>query len=372
MTTWGGTLQLESDSPAGRWVYGAEYYRDGVDSYSRKYGADGALTKREIQGPVADDASYDSVGVYAEDTLTVAGGRLDVVPGLRYSYSKVEADRVKDPVAGAAMSIEEDWEAVAGSLRLLCALTEDRRHVLFGGVAQGFRAPNLSDLTRLDMARSNEIETPSPDLDPEHYVEYETGVKSRLDRLQTQICYYYTRIDGMIIRTPTGRIVDGFDEVAKKNSGDGYIHGFELTARYTFTESWSAWVAGTLMDGEVDTYPNSEAERERDSITRLMPPTAQAGLRWQGEGGRYWCEVEGNAAAKADTLSAEDRRDTQRIPPGGTPSYAVCHMRAGIRLPEGFNLTAAVENVFDEDYRIHGSGVNEPGRNLILTAVCDF
>jgi hemoglobin/transferrin/lactoferrin receptor protein len=27
-----------------------------------------------------------------------------------------------------------------------------------------------------------------------------------------------------------------------------------------------------------------------------------------------------------------------------------------------------VENVLDEDYRIHGSGVNEPGRNFILTA----
>ena len=36
------------------------------------------------------------------------------------------------------------------------------------------------------------------------------------------------------------------------------------------------------------------------------------------------------------------------------------------------DLALALENIFDEDYRIHGSGVNEPGQNLVLTANCDF
>ena len=180
VTTWGVALQMESDSRAGDWVYGAEYYRDGVDSYARKYKPDGSLSKVEIQGPVADDASYDTAGLYVEDTLRCFGGKLDVVPGARYTYAKADADKVKDPVTGNAISLDDDWNAVVGSLRLLLPLTPDRRHVLFGGVSQGFRAPNLSDLTRLDMARSKEIETPSPDLDPENYVAYEIGLKSRV------------------------------------------------------------------------------------------------------------------------------------------------------------------------------------------------
>jgi hemoglobin/transferrin/lactoferrin receptor protein len=32
----------------------------------------------------------------------------------------------------------------------------------------------------------------------------------------------------------------------------------------------------------------------------------------------------------------------------------------------------ALENVLDQDYRIHGSGINEPGRNLVLTAAYRF
>ena len=31
-----------------------------------------------------------------------------------------------------------------------------------------------------------------------------------------------------------------------------------------------------------------------------------------------------------------------------------------------FLVTAAIDNLTDEDFRIHGSGVNEPGRNFLI------
>jgi hemoglobin/transferrin/lactoferrin receptor protein len=34
---------------------------------------------------------------------------------------------------------------------------------------------------------------------------------------------------------------------------------------------------------------------------------------------------------------------------------------------DGVNLSLALDNITDEDYRIHGSGVNEPGRNLVAS-----
>ena len=98
-----------------------------------------------------------------------------------------------------------------------------------------------------------------------------------------------------------------------------------------------------------------------------MPPTAHVGVRWQTSTGRYWFEAAGDFAAKADRLSDGDRRDTQRIPPGGTPGYAIATLRAGLMVTPDLTLNMALENLFDEDYRIHGSGVNEPGRNVIAT-----
>jgi hemoglobin/transferrin/lactoferrin receptor protein len=371
--TWGGTLQLESTSAWGQWVYGLDYYRDMVQSYARKYRADGTLQRTEIQGPVADDARYDLAGLFVSDTISCLDGGLDVIPGIRYTFAAADADKVKDPVTGKRTSFSDEWQATAASLRLLVPLSQDRRHALYGGAAQGFRAPNLSDLTRFDIARSSEIEIPAPDLDPETFITYEVGLKSEFERLVSRLGYYYTRIDGMIVRTPTGRVTDGLTEVTKMNSGDGYVQGLELSETCHFTPQWSAWVSATWQEGEADTYPSSSAtEKQRDSLSRLMPPTAQAGVRYRTPSGQYWAEAVGDAAADADKLSAEDKLDTQRIPPGGTPGYAVCTLRAGARFRNRLDVTLALENVFDEDYRIHGSGVNEPGRNLVLTAASRF
>jgi hemoglobin/transferrin/lactoferrin receptor protein len=317
---------------------------------------------------VADDASYDSLGVYLQDIIQLPGDILEIVPGARYTYNRADADKVKDPATGKRTSIADDWDTVVGSLRLLRPLMEKRQAVAFTGVSQGFRAPNLSDLTRFDTARSTEIETPVSDLDPEKFVSYEAGVKSRFENWSGRAAYYYTVIDDMIVRAPTGRDVEGLTEVTKKNSGAGYIQGVEGSCTYAFTPAWSAWVAASWMDGEVDAYPTSAPEKERDTISRLMPPTAETGVRWQRPDGRCWIEGLVDAAEKADKLSADDKRDTQRIPKGGTPGYAVFTARTGARVMEKLNLTLAVENIMDEDYRIHGSGVNEPGRNFVLAA----
>ncbi len=368
VTTWGTSLQLESDTPAGNLVYGADYYHDTVDSYLDKYKANGKFSKSDIQGPVGDDARYDSFGVYLQDTISLFKDQLDVIPGARYMFSQADANRVKNPVSGKAMSVNGSWDSVAGSFRLLHPLTQDRRQVVFAGISQGFRAPNLSDLTRFDTARSNEIETPVSELDPERFLSYEAGIKSRFETFSSSLTYYYTRIEDMIVRAPTGRTIDGLQEVTKKNSGDGYVQGLEWLGQLTLSQNWSTWLGAAWMDGKVEAYPTSSPATSRDYITRLMPPTAQLGVRCQTDSAKYWIEGLCDAADKADKLSAEDRRDTQRIPPGGTPGYVVFGARVGSQITRDLAMTVGVENIFDKDYRIHGSGVNEPGRNFILTA----
>jgi hemoglobin/transferrin/lactoferrin receptor protein len=99
---------------------------------------------------------------------------------------------------------------------------------------------------------------------------------------------------------------------------------------------------------------------------------AQWGVRCQTDNATYWIEGVCDAAEKADKLSADDVRDTQRIPPGGTPGYAVFGTRVGAQVTANLALTLGVENIFDQDYRIHGSGVNEAGRNFVATADYSF
>jgi hemoglobin/transferrin/lactoferrin receptor protein len=96
-----------------------------------------------------------------------------------------------------------------------------------------------------------------------------------------------------------------------------------------------------------------------------MPFTAQLGARWEDERAR-WFELLAQGAGDADKLSTADEADTQRIPPGGTPGYIVLHARGGVRVSKHLLLDVGLENLLDEDYRVHGSGLNRAGRSLIV------
>lgn len=356
--------QFETLSLIGDLTYGIEFYRDRVDTYLKKYNADGTLSSIEIQGPVADDATYDLLGIYLQDEFSLSQ-KLDLTAGARFTYAKVDADKVKDPTTGNRISVSDSWNNIVGSLRFTYHISQTAN--LYFGVSEGFRAPNLSDLTRFDTARTNEIETPSPGLEPEEFRSLELGFKLNSERCQAQLAYYYTRINDMIVRYPTGRVIGGDNEVQKANVGDGYIQGVELEGNYRLSPQWSLFGGFAWQTGKVDTYPTSAQKKERRYISRLLPATAVVGLRWQHPSGRYWAEALVRMADKQDHLSPRDKADTQRIPPGGTPGYAVFGLRAGLVLRENLNLTVALENIADKEYRIHGSGLNEAGRNLLIT-----
>jgi len=55
-----------------------------------------------------------------------------------------------------------------------------------------------------------------------------------------------------------------------------------------------------------------------------------------------------------------------RIPEGGTPGFVTHNVRAGIDLNRFGNFTVAWENITNQAYRLHGSGIDGPGTNLVL------
>jgi len=369
--TYGLGLQLQSPLPLGRLTYGAEIYHDEVDSFQREWNADGSFRRTRIQGPVGDDATYDLFGAYVQ-YLVPLGKSVEATFGGRYTYARAAADRVEDPATGRVISITEDSEALVGSARLSWFLDDERHWNVFGGASHGFRAPNLSDLTRLDTARSNEIETPSPGLDPERFVSYEAGVKADYDAVSAQASGFYTDIRDMIVRTPTGNLVGGDNEVTKKNAGDGGVCGVEMQGRWRFLPQWTAFGSIAYVYGEIDTYPTSAPVLREEPLSRLMPLTGQVGLRWDSPDKKVYVEGVAMAAARQDKLSTRDRGDTQRIPPNGTPGYLVFDLRGGWKVTDDLEVWAGLENLTNRDYRIHGSGVNEPGINFKVGAKLRF
>ncbi len=368
--TFGLFATLVSETPVGKLTYGLEYYRDEVNSFSNR---------STIQGPVADDASYDLLGLFVQNQFDITD-KLHVTLGGRFTYAHLDADRVQDPITNLPFSMDEDWSAFVGSARLVADIVPEQWH-WFGGISQAFRAPNLSDTTRFDTARTNEYEIPVTGLDPEYYLTFETGIKAKQNRWEGQLAYFYTMIDDMIIRFPTGVVddngtpLDSSDdlfEVTKGNVGDGYVQGIELELTFYPVDHWKLFGNLTWMIGEVDTFPTSTSPLTREYLDRLMPLTVNLGARHDLVSLNGWVEGIVTIAGDADKLSTRDASDTSRIPPGGTPGYVVLSLRSGWQLHDKVELTFALENLTDEDYRVHGSGLNEPGLQAVIGLEVSF
>jgi hemoglobin/transferrin/lactoferrin receptor protein len=364
--TLGFAVQLDRPTRLGTFTLGADYYHDEVSS-SREDFVGGVSTGEQIQGPVGDDGTYDLFGVYVQDRI--CAGRFEIVPGVRYTYAAAQADRVDNPLVagtdpstpGNVVSVDEDWTALVGSLRVLHHVT--RSWNLYAGVSQAFRAPTLSDLTAFET--TSVVEVPSVGLDPDRYTSFEVGSKVETCDVSAAGAVWYTLLEDTIVRSPTGALIDGVPEVRKDNVGDGFVWGVEAEAAWRFRPSWTVFGNLTWMDGEVDQFTPTQ-EKVRDDFDRLMPFTTLLGVRFEPQRGRFWAQAEWVHAEDADRLSLQNETDTQRIPPGGTPGYDVFHVRAGYRVLRGTDVLFAIENVTDENYRIHGSGVNEPGTNFVF------
>ena len=166
---------------------------------------------------------------------------------------------------------------------------------------------------------------------------------------------------------------DGEQVVTKGNVGDGEIYGVELKANWLFADSWQAYGHFAWLAGEISPAEQVGQASMDDYHSRTMPTNYRLGLRYQSEN-RYnwWAESEVVRVIRADRLSLSDKNDTERIPPGGTPGYTLWHVRVGIELTGKLLLNLALENLLDENYRIHGSGQNEPGRNFVVSVDYNF
>ncbi len=342
--TYGLTLQAQS----GNLTWGADYYHDEVSSAGFRNGI--ALPSNR---PVADDATYDSLGIFANYAGSL-GDRITYNIGARYTYSAADWDGFRPDGATTDQSGNASWDNLSFTLRGQYQLND--QWTIFGGASQAFRAPNLDDLTGRQFALNGLDSNGSPDLDPETYLTSELGTRFNYRGLFFQLSAYHTLIDDGIVR-----IINNSGGLSTTNGSDGYLYGFEAQATWDFHPNWQLSAHASWQDGRQRT------NGVKDTIRRLHPLNGAITLKWTEPKKRYWISGRIQAADRQDNLSALDALDTQRIPVNGTPGYITASIYAAWQVSDALALNFAFENLTDEDYRIHGSGQNQPGRNATLS-----
>ena len=360
--TQGADVKLHKAIKIGQLSYGISHYVDDIESWRHDIFPDFSTTQR-IQGPVGDDASYSQFGAFSQ-LETQLTDQLTLFLGGRYSHLNAKIGRFEDPTSGQLSSLSQNWNNLSFGVRSSFALSQQKNQFIWASLSESFRAPNIADLTRFGQSRSSEFEIASPDLDPEKFLTLELGWKLSTDKSKADLTWYYTDIKDYIQTAPTGRIAEGLTEVSKQNLANGYVQGVDASLTYSLNPSLDAHISASWLEAELS-LPDQPYSYE--PFSRMMPPSARFGIDWQPENIPFKLGSDIRIVTHANRLSSGDKSDTQRIPPDGTPSYTLWDAYAYYDLSEKIKLNVTLENITNQAYRVHGSGSNEVGFNVIFS-----
>ena len=331
--------------------YGFEYYRDDVEAAKTRTNiVTGATGTRAPRFP--DGSRMDGWAVYIGDDWR--SGRFDINYGARYSRFDISI-----PALGTTPGVSLTPDDLTGNVGMAFELSDDVR--LVANLGRGFRAPNIFDLGVFGPRPGNRFSAPNPNLKPEYVTSIDAGVKVGSESFSGELIAFRSNYRDKITSVLTGNVVDGALEVQNRNVAKLELWGIEAGARYRIAApDLELYATATYTRGDEDTDTGTMP------ADRIPPLFGKVGARWQVRE-KLGLEAYGLYAAGQKRLSARDRVDP-RIDPAGTAGWATLNARIAWRASERLDLALRAENLGDRRYREHGSGLDEPGRNFILTA----
>lgn len=189
----------------------------------------------------------------------------------------------------------------------------------------------------------------------------EGGLKWRHRRWAASAAAYRLSLADLIERVRStyrgAAMYEGQQVYVRENVGTAYVRGIELDGDI---EPWpDVRVSGWLTQ----TYGQQVSRGE--PMRRIPPVHGLVGLSWTPARARHWVELRWRFAGRQDRLASGDR-DDHRIDSTGTAAWRTVAVSGGWRVRSGVDLVGGIDNARDEGYRLHGSGIDAPGRTWWL------
>ncbi|MDJ0907424.1 MAG: TonB-dependent receptor [Woeseiaceae bacterium] len=343
----GLTISVSQVTETVSWITGLDLYYDDVSSRRvREDIVTGVQTAATPRFP--DGSSMELLSAYGNGTWS-AGERHAVTFGLRLSdvrtrlpSTSVHNTEISGDVGWVA-TINDGWQFTAN-------------------LGYGFRAPNVFDLGTLGNRPGNRFNIPNTDLESEHVVHGDLGIRYRNSVADFAVSVYLLDYTDRITSVATGNVTPEGREITQSvNAASSEIHGVEATARVDIGSEW--FVSANLTYTRGDQRIAGSAEEPAD---RVPPLSGVVEVEFAPES-VFGFEAWASFAGSQDRLSARDVRDS-RIDPNGTPGWASIGASAHWRPTDAWRVSLELANVFDAGYRVHGSGIDATGRNATLSA----
>lgn len=322
---------------------GIELYHDKVNS-TRK---DVNLTTSafaEKRGLYPNKSVYGNYSLYTLHQFQF--NQFQINAGLRFNTFGI---RITDTTLG---KVKVNPAALVGNLALL--YTVQKKHQLFFSFNNSYRAPNIDDMGTLGIIDFR-YEVPAYNLKPEQSFNYELGYKFRGKKLNATASIFYMQLQNLITRERSANEqINGYHVYIKENTGKAFIKGVEIESTVLLLNNLRLQSGVTWLYGQ---------NKTRNEPLRRIPPM-NGRVRTTYTKQKLFAAAETWFALKQNRLAQGDKEDN-RIPAGGTPGFTIVNLFAGYQLKH-LQIQIGLQNLFNKDYRTHGSGINGYGRSAWL------
>lgn len=275
--------------------------------------------------------------VYLQDQILLAGGALELTPGVRLATYSI------DPSPGPDYEVVEGSEPKKVSKEKLLASFGALYHFdddwsIWGAYSEGFKMPTARQLyTSRPGSFFNLV--PAPDLQPEEVKSIEVGVRGEFDRAFFSLNAFGSDYENFI---ENFYFIPGTNDITFRNLSEVRLWGIEGSASYQINDTFTLNGSAAWKKGRQRTTSGGEAVP-----FTTAPFTATVGVAYDSLARDYGAEVLANLASKFTETSTSDGFK----PPGyGTfDAYAYWDIMPSVRLNVG------IINIFDKRYFEEGA-----------------
>nr|WP_286947153.1 TonB-dependent hemoglobin/transferrin/lactoferrin family receptor [Pseudomonas sp. UBA6718] len=286
--------------------------------------------------------------LYATDEIAFADGRVKLTPSLRYDHYQQDPKATGDfannvnPANDQTLQTSSDHKLSAS---LLATWQVAEEALLYAQWAQGFKAPDATQLYMNYGAEGSYLRLGNTDLKPEESNGYEIGAQLGNDKLGGSLSlfdnHYKNFIDDDVAMSAAELAAIGLSAAdypmgvtRTENRARVQIYGAELAAHWEFVPHWKLW--GSVA------WANGEDLESNQRLSSVAPITSLLGLSYARD--QYGADLMLRTAAARDKV--ENAGDFE------APGYGVVDMTGWWQPAElkGVKFQAGLFNALDKQY----------------------
>lgn len=322
---------------------GIDFYADRVTSNAtEKNTQNDEITYK--RGLYPDGSKMNSLAIFHRHQWQI--GKWQTEAGIRASFYTVE---MKDPQFG---NVSLTPNALVWNLGASYDIGSNWK--ITGNLSTAFRSPNINDMGSFGKFDFG-IEVPAVTLEPEKAFNKEIGIKKTLDKFLFSFSAYHNKLTNLIDRVPStfnnDSVFNGEKVYTKENTGLATIYGFET--------EFSVRAINHVQIYSHFTYTYGQNISADEPMRRIPPFFGKTGIQHTPFKNFYY-SAEWQYAGSQKRLAAGDKAD-HRINSNGTPGWGIVQIRFGYTW-KFVSFQSGIENIFDQSYRMHGSGIDGYGR----------